>query len=66
MENLIKLLKERNTALAKDRTLSALGRAGRIAENKRTIKLLEAGGYEETSEVVEAKTDNYSDFLRNN
>lgn len=66
MEKLINELKARNEALKSDRTLSGLGRAGRIAENKRTIRLLEAGGYKDTSETIEPKTDSYSNFLRDN
>lgn len=66
MEKLISELKARNEALKSDRTLSGLGRAGRIAENKRTIRLIESGGYKETPKPARDDRDQYSDFLRDN
>lgn len=49
------LLKQRNTVIQNDRTLSASAKKARIAENMRWIRLLEA---------LAPKTDNYSNILR--
>jgi len=64
MCKLVDELKARNEALKKDRTLSGLGRAGRIAENKRTIRLIEAQGCKSPTADTEGEKRDYSDYLR--